>query len=264
MNCLRAEELLSDHLDGTLHEVLRGELDTHLASCVSCRPLLDALGEVMHVLQAARARLAGPEMEPAPDLAARAASAALSAGRRPARLRAWSAAIPARLQTLAAGIALLGTATVLAGRTALEHRWPQRLVSEAATAGVHVIERKDRAVEDLRLLRVVVGATFAGRVDRVTDRVDDYRRLLERRRAARPQDTPGPREERAPSPGVGSAPPQPESAADRALSAGGMRTWGVWGPGSARTASHDAVILRTAAVAAAYDMGDGTAGQQAD
>ncbi len=43
-------------------------------------------------------------------------------------------------------------------------------------------ERKDRLVEDLRLLRVVISTAFEGRVDRVNDRVEDYRRLLERRR----------------------------------------------------------------------------------
>ena len=42
-------------------------------------------------------------------------------------------------------------------------------------AGVYLLERKDRLVEDVRMLRVVIGAAFEGRVDRVNDRVDDYR-----------------------------------------------------------------------------------------
>ena len=49
---------------------------------------------------------------------------------------------------------------------------------------VYLDERKDRLVEDVRILRVVVGAAFEGRLDRVNDRVEDYRRLLERRRSA--------------------------------------------------------------------------------
>jgi hypothetical protein len=36
----------------------------------------------------------------------------------------------------------------------------------------------------VRILRVVVGAAFEGRLDRVNDRVEDYRRLLERRKNA--------------------------------------------------------------------------------
>jgi hypothetical protein len=71
---------------------------------------------------------------------------------------------------------------VFGGSGALDRGWPQRMVRRAATAGVRLIEKKDRAVEDLRMLRVMVAATFAGRVDRVNERVDDYRRLLEQRR----------------------------------------------------------------------------------
>jgi anti-sigma factor RsiW len=186
VNCLRAEELLSDYREGELHEILRGELEAHLSSCAECPRLLAALDEVLGLLQVTRARLAPGEIEPAGGLAARAAEAALAAGRTASAPRRWRPVLPARVQTLAAGVAFFATATVLAGRTALERRWPQRLVSEAATAGVHVIERKDRALEDLRVLRVIVGATFEGRVDRMTERVDDYRRLLERRRSGSP------------------------------------------------------------------------------
>jgi hypothetical protein len=57
-------------------------------------------------------------------------------------------------------------------------RFGQRI----ADATVYVVERKDRLVEDFRLLRVVVSTAFEGRLDRVNDRVDDYRRLLEQRK----------------------------------------------------------------------------------
>ena len=220
MNCLRAEELLSDYREGELHELLRRELEAHLQECADCPRLLAALDDVLETLHAARTRLGVPQVDPASDLATRAAAAALAAGRR-APTQRWRSALPARVQTLAAGIAILATATALAGRTALERRWPQRLISEAATAGVHVIERKDRALEDLRMLRVIVGATFEGRASRVTERVDDYRRLLERRRAASPATgaAPSGHEERAPSPGVGAASPRPVSAAEQGYSA---------------------------------------------
>jgi hypothetical protein len=44
---------------------------------------------------------------------------------------------------------------------------------------VYVAERKDRLVEDFRLLRWSCSTAFEGRLDRhlVNDRVDDYRRL---------------------------------------------------------------------------------------
>lgn len=214
MNCLRAEELLSDYQEGELHELLRRELEGHLAACANCAPLAAALGEVLEALHATRARMVAPEIEPASDLAARAAAAALRAGPEAPAAPWWRAVRPGRLQSMAAGIAIFATATVMAGRTAMERRWPQRLVSEAATAGVHVMERKERALEDLRMLRVIVGATFEGRVDRVTERVDDYRRLLERRRAATPaaNPPPGSREEQAPGAGAESGGARPVSA----------------------------------------------------
>ena len=39
MDCLRAEELLSDHLEGALHPILAAELEQHLAGCERCRAL---------------------------------------------------------------------------------------------------------------------------------------------------------------------------------------------------------------------------------
>ena len=54
-------------------------------------------------------------------------------------------------------------------------------------AAVFVQERTVRLVEDLRMLRVVIATAFEGRVDRVNDRVDDYKRLLEKRRQHPPE-----------------------------------------------------------------------------
>jgi hypothetical protein len=218
MNCPRAEELLSDHRSGELHVLLRGELEAHLASCADCAALAAALDEVMGVLRAAGTRLQAPEMEPAPGLAARVAAAAWRAPRAVVGGRRW-AGLP-RLQTLAASVAFLAAGTALAGRMAVQHGWPQRLMERTATAGVHLIEKKDRAIEDLRVLRVVMGATFSGRMDRVNERVDDYRRLLERRRAAAPAAAPagaGPASESPrPSSPPAAARPRPVSAAEPA------------------------------------------------
>ena len=58
-----------------------------------------------------------------------------------------------------------------------------RLFDRTANAGAYLLERKDRLVEDVRILRVVISTAFEDRLDRMNDRVDDYRRLLEKRRA---------------------------------------------------------------------------------
>ena len=75
-------------------------------------------------------------------------------------------------------------------------RAAQRLVSETVTRAAYLIERKDRLVEDVRLLRVVLGTAFEGRLERVSERVDDYRRLLEREAAARQREPRAGRRER--------------------------------------------------------------------
>ena len=201
MNCTRAEELLADYCAGDLQGPLRGELEAHLRTCEACRALADALTDVLALLRAARDPLAQGLLEPPPGLAQRAATAALRAGRAASRSRFSLPGLPRRVQTLAAGLALLGTAAVFGGTGAVDRGWPRRIVRSAATAGVRLIERKDRAFEDLRMLRVMVAATFAGRVDRVNERVDDYRRLLERRRPS-----PAPSGAATPAP---SGPPAP-------------------------------------------------------
>jgi hypothetical protein len=176
MDCRRAEELFSDHLDGSLHEILRGELDAHLASCESCLDLRDAMAEVVQALRAY------PEIAPGPTLAIRAAQAALLAARRPVVVRP-AFQVPAWVQAAAAGFALiaLGAMLMLLGPEK-PTRAAQRLVGETVHAGSSLIAHKDRLVEDVRLLGVVLSTAFEGRLDRVNERVEDYRRLLERRR----------------------------------------------------------------------------------
>jgi hypothetical protein len=177
LQCRRAEELLSDHVDGTLDRVLDAEVRAHVDACDRCRELRDALIEVLEVLRAPM------EMEPAGDLAERAAAAALRAGRpRPAfRLPAVAGLPPWVLATAAVLTLALSTGLVTAsgGKGALGSTG--QIARRVSSVGMYVAEKKDRLVEDFRMLRVVVGTAFEGRVDRVNDRVDDYRRLLERR-----------------------------------------------------------------------------------
>ncbi len=178
LDCGRAEELLSDHLDGALEPRRRADLVAHLESCAECGPLFAAFQEVVVALRE------HPALEPSADLARRAANAALQHPR-PAKLvsaskRAW----PAELRIAAAVAMLLSGAALLWKGDAGLARPATRLWEKATNTAVFLEERKDRWVEDVRILRVVMAAAFEGRLDRVNDRFDDYRRLIEKRRAA--------------------------------------------------------------------------------
>ena len=93
--------------------------------------------------------------------------------------------LPSWVQAAAAGFALiaLGAVLMVVGPEK-PTRAAQRLVGQTVTAGSSLLERKDRLVEDVRILGVVLGTAFEGRIERVNERVEDYRRLLDRRRAA--------------------------------------------------------------------------------
>ena len=193
MTCARAEELLSDHLEASLDEPLRGELESHLATCASCPRLSTELAFVMDALKAY------PEVEPSSTLAARVAEAALRTGKvvafsprpKPVPTRR-DAILPAWAQSLAAGLALVTVGTLLMTTRA---KGPKRAASQIAAAtvstGAYLAERKDRLVEDVRVLRVVLETAFEGRIERVGERVEDYRKLLERRKPAAPAPEPG-------------------------------------------------------------------------
>lgn len=186
MDCARSQELLSDHLEGTLHTILRSELDVHLAGCGECRSLRDAMAEVVDALHAF------PDLEPPVGLAERVA-AATRAAPRPAPLPVIvrpALVIPSWIQAAAAGFALvtLGVLLMVVGPEA-STRAATRLVDRTVSAGSEIIEQKDRVVEDVRILGVVLTTAFEGRLERMNDRVEDYRQLLERRRAGEQEDS---------------------------------------------------------------------------
>jgi len=193
LDCARAEELLSDHLEGVLDPLLARELDGHLRACAECRALRETLAEVVQALRSF------PAVEPSAGLAARVARAAiLHAQQR--RAAVFAPRLPSWLQAVAAGLSILTTVAVLVaqGGTA---RAGGRLVERTTSAGTYVLEKKDRLLEDFRILQVVVGAAIEGRLDRVSDRVEDYRRLVERRRETEQQRSPAsPRPQPQPSP----------------------------------------------------------------
>ncbi len=201
MPCRRAEELLSDHLEGTLDEVLDAELRAHVAVCDRCRELRGALVEVLDVL---RAEI---DVAPSAGLAERSAAAALRAGRPRAtpRLPAIAGLPPWVLATAAVLALALSTGIVTASGGKGPLGGASRIARRISSNGIYVAEKRDHLVEDFRMLRVVVGTAFEGRVDRVNDRVEDYRRLLERRQ----RDAQVERSQQAPS---GSPSPAPRAA----------------------------------------------------
>lgn len=190
LDCTRAEELLSDYQEGQLPEPLRADVEGHLASCPRCPQLLAAITDVLDVLRAPL------DLDPSASLAARVAQASWRAARQAAVVPFRRARrLPAQVQALAAGLALCVTSAVLLVESAPPQpgRVAGRVKERTVNAAVYVQERTVRLVEDLRMLRVVIATAFEGRVERVNDRVDDYKRLLEKRR----QHAPGSRESQA-------------------------------------------------------------------
>jgi anti-sigma factor RsiW len=176
--CGRAQELLSDHFEGALDVVLRAEVDAHLQGCAECRSLRAALEEVVGALRS------HPVVEPSAGLAERVARASRRVAPRAPVLRpAFGWQRPLRV---AAALLLVfsGAFALTAGPESAPVRAAGRLADQAENTVFYVAERKDRVLEDVRILRVVIAAAFEGRLDRVNDRFDDYRKIIERRRAA--------------------------------------------------------------------------------
>jgi uncharacterized membrane protein len=98
--------------------------------------------------------------------------------------------IPSWVQAAAAGFALitLGVLLMLVGPEA-PTRAASSLVNRTVDAGSEIIARKDRMVEDVRILGVVLTTAFEGRLERMNERVEDYRQFLERRRSGEQEDS---------------------------------------------------------------------------
>lgn len=111
MNCEQALEAISARLDGALSEEENRELETHLASCASCRALLKELTELEEGLETlpveAPETLAPSVMRTIrAEKAAQAAPAAKKSQRRGPHITAWLIAAAAALALLlgAAGV----------------------------------------------------------------------------------------------------------------------------------------------------------------
>lgn len=185
MECRLVEAHLSDHLEGTLEASLLAVVDEHLAGCGACRGLRQVLPDVIDALRSA------PELAPSATLATRVADAALKARRAERAARWMSFGAPQWMQSAAAGIALVvAGATLYALGPENVARSTSRFVDHALGSGVGVRSRADRVVEDIRVLRVMVGTALEGRLEGVNDRVRDYRRLLQKRRTTPAETSP--------------------------------------------------------------------------
>jgi Putative zinc-finger len=177
MNCRRAEELLSDHLEGTLSAPLVQELEAHLAECTQCRELRRMLPDVVLSLH----ELGRAELDLPAGLVGRVAARSFGARvpQRVLRARHLSSAWQAAAVFLASVSLWMMFGSVSPAST---QRLTTRIVERSANATAYVQERKDRVVEELRFLDVVLGTAFEERLDSMSERVEDYRKLLLRKR----------------------------------------------------------------------------------
>jgi anti-sigma factor RsiW len=174
VDCRRAEELFSDEVEGTLEDPLRSELLAHLQGCSSCPRLLRAVRDVRDHLAAS------PLLEAPATLVDRTCAAIAQSSAAP-RVRGRLQAPPLRVLAAAAVLTVVCTGGLLyGGAGAGSGRTARRYWEKGVQAGTWALERRDRLIEDLKLVRAVVTMAFEGRLDRMSDRVDDYRRALEK------------------------------------------------------------------------------------
>jgi hypothetical protein len=194
MNCAACEERLPDLLDDTLGAVIADEVRRHLDTCDSCTGLHRSLVAVSEELRRAR-----------PAVTVDAALAALVARRSYPRMRRladlWPFAPerggpPWRVQVASALLSLIVTGAVFAWSSVAHGAAsaPVRALRSVNATATDFRSRTDSWMEDIRLVRVLVSTAFEGRLDRVQEQVEDYRRMLERRRQAQPAPSPDPKD----------------------------------------------------------------------
>jgi len=179
MDCARVEELLSDHAEGTLDPDLRAGLEAHLPACPGCRELRAAFEEVRQALADF------PDAAPTPSLVDRIV-ASTTRGPRPVAMPprvVIRPALPSWVQAAAAGFGLiaLGGLLLVMGPEP-QSRVASQLVERSVEAGTLVVEKGDRLVDDVRTFGTAFTSAVEGRLERMNERMEDYRRLLERRR----------------------------------------------------------------------------------
>jgi Putative zinc-finger len=185
VNCRRSQELMSDFVEQTLAPPLDRELRTHLASCVECRDLIEALRDVVASLRS----FAAPE--PSGQLTEK-----ILERTRPLRIAARQAVEedpfsgPTFWRTASGWLAAAAVlATVLLWHPPeLVEGWSRRVSQTAHQAysfGVRGYHRGERFVDELNVLRMTVEVAFENRIDRINERLRD---LEEARRKSGGQD----------------------------------------------------------------------------
>jgi anti-sigma factor RsiW len=183
-DCEACEERLPDLVDGSLGPVMAGEVRRHLESCAACSSLHAALVAVTAELRRHR-----PASTDDARLAAAVAARSFRRKRRAADL--WPLAPerggpPWRIQ-IASGVLSLAVTGAVFVFSSVAHgagSAPLRALRSVNESATDFRSRTDSWMEDIRLVRVLVATAFEGRLDRVQEQVEDYRRLLERRRRA--------------------------------------------------------------------------------
>ena len=195
MDCQRAEELLSDHLEGTLDAILAAELEAHLAGCAACRALREALGEVVDGAAGLPRPRAGPPTWPSGPRSARCAARRLAARGRSPSGRPAAGLRPLRRAVLAPGggrrprpVITPAACCWPPGPTGRPAR-PRGSWTAPSTPAPTSSSGRTGWSRTCASCGVVISTAFEGRLDRVNDRVDDYRRLLEKRRRRTDEDS---------------------------------------------------------------------------
>jgi Putative zinc-finger len=173
VNCRRSQELMSDFVEGTLGPPLDRELRAHLATCLECRELIEALREVMESLRSFSAP------EPSERLTER-----ILERTRPV-LEAARAAVeedpfsgPTLWRTASGWLAAAAVlASVLLWHPPeLVEGWSRRVSQSAHQAysfGIRSYHRGERWVDELNVLRMTVEVAFENRLDRINERLRD-------------------------------------------------------------------------------------------
>lgn len=178
MNCRRSEELLSDHLEGSLTPLLERELRAHLDGCDSCRQLSTAMREGVELLQSLE--VPDPPEELTSRILERTRPALLAARRQSARPGVPERSSPPLWYGWVAAAAVVAI-VVLWRPPELVSSLGQRLsltAHQTYSMGVKMYYRAERWIDDLNVLRTTVAVAFEDRLDLLNERL----RLLQKAR----------------------------------------------------------------------------------
>lgn len=177
VSCRRAEELFSDHLEGSLAPPLEGELVAHLDTCSECASLYVAFQEILSVLEASKVPAPPEGLMPrltaaVPSRQIGPSSASGDRRERPRRVTSPRALATSSWLAVAAVIALL----LLWRPPELgSELWRKTSMTAHQTYsfGVRTFHQTERWIEDLNVLRITVGVAFEDSLERINEQLRD-------------------------------------------------------------------------------------------